>query len=1346
MESFLSGCGTIKLDASSLFNEAPEDDEANGSVYGKGMSPNLPNRPPITYSPTSNDSNNLPGFDLTAGSEWHYPAGVELRTYQFVITERCLYQNCLVCIPTGLGKTLIAAVVLHNFLRWYPTGCVVFMAPTRPLVSQQMIACRDFTGLSISGTRPAVAVELTGTTSPQQRAALWNGPYRAFFLTPQVIVNDLTAGICPATSIRCMIIDEAHKATGNHAYCQVIRLITGAPYNHRQFRVVALSATPASDLLGAQAVIANLLISHIEVRTESSPDVREYCHKRAIETIVVCLDSQLSCFKKRLCDLALPPFKRLCEYKALWISNSDRQPHPEAFAPYTLVRAREAFLRDNSSSPLTGLVLRDFRLAGCFARALELLTLYGLRPVYQYLLTNTGSSNDLAHVSGLREFISDLRSVLGVTDATSAMSQLPFVAGHPKLLKLRDVLIEHFSVTSERCLSQRGTRAIVFTQYRDSVSDIMYMLQAYSPTLRPAVFVGQSTSTSVDDQHHSRKRTTQRDQLQVMEMFREGRVNILISTCIGEEGLDVGQVDLIVCFDAPRSPSRLIQRLGRTGRKRSGRVVVLLTQGREQANFGLSMTRSNTVHNTLLQGQATRKLVLYPHNPRMVPLGVNPSPVLWKPSIHSDTDACAIQEVSNRKKYLAPPNLRFSLCEASALLSLGQVDTEIGDTFSRRYSVNRWIPLVRESFQSEASGPSTTTWHLVASLRLLELHRRGRTNAIYHAMGIRKVDMICSLSDIPASMSQFSQTASEKTMESPLATQAQLKSSPSINSSIRLFRGLVSKTLMVDPRINGSDKLNLPDVVPIRGITLEGLNMEFEKMIASGDVSSTPECQNSTCSESVSCDSASILPTPFSSSFCMPPQTDSPPAKRLRVLTTTQETILSVSNATNDVQPNLKLRLSEDLDNFLNLLSYFCSYFRRCSTDSPVGVIAHTNGESLWRWNDVPVDLSPAISIETTGNVDVNFIVFGDGDVRRCRLPHRLAKRCSVVTKRPDQVCIVAVAKSNGYIEVYNLKLLKEHYPPTLSKMVLFDGGQSILHLTISMEGALRLASTSYEGVVKLWDIWDDGNMYATLTSLTAVTSSGIKDLSKSEVAWPYNYEVTVTVWHPYGGHLFLGSKRGHGLVLEDERPFRWIRCLHHYHRISGAAYSRDGDFLLTASFDGVCTLWSVPSYAPVHHYHHMPVPCSMRLLGGANDFHVTSLALSPDSESFATLCEDAKLHIWSISPAQESYILAQWREFNRLTLRERTLVFSPCGRLLACSLGDRSLRLWSQTACVQSSLVGLCVASIRRHVVSSLLTTSRTPEVNDQDRTFSALASLPLPQPLRLLLCHGLEACAKIC
>ena len=70
-----------------------------------------------------------------------------MRKYQQDICESALFHNTLVCLPTGLGKTLIASVVMYNYSRWFPDGVIVFMAPTRPLVMQQIEACHSVTGI-----------------------------------------------------------------------------------------------------------------------------------------------------------------------------------------------------------------------------------------------------------------------------------------------------------------------------------------------------------------------------------------------------------------------------------------------------------------------------------------------------------------------------------------------------------------------------------------------------------------------------------------------------------------------------------------------------------------------------------------------------------------------------------------------------------------------------------------------------------------------------------------------------------------------------------------------------------------------------------------------------------------------------------------------------------------------------------------------------------------------------------------------------------------------------------------------------------------------------------------------
>ena len=102
---------------------------------------------PATSAHNSSVLEEVPGFDHAAGEQWIYPINYPVRDYQFNIVQKCLFRNTLVCLPTGLGKTFIAAVVMFNFYRWYPAGKVVFMAPTKPLVTQQIEACHNIMGI-----------------------------------------------------------------------------------------------------------------------------------------------------------------------------------------------------------------------------------------------------------------------------------------------------------------------------------------------------------------------------------------------------------------------------------------------------------------------------------------------------------------------------------------------------------------------------------------------------------------------------------------------------------------------------------------------------------------------------------------------------------------------------------------------------------------------------------------------------------------------------------------------------------------------------------------------------------------------------------------------------------------------------------------------------------------------------------------------------------------------------------------------------------------------------------------------------------------------------------------------
>ena len=91
------------------------------------------------------------------------------------------------------------------------------------------------------------------------------------------------------------------------------------------------------------------------------------------------------------------------------------------------------------------------------------------------------------------------------------------------------------------------------------------------------IFIGQSQTFAGT----TGKGFNQATQLAVMKKFRDGTYNTLVATCVAEEGLDIGEVDLIVNFDSTKSSNTQVQRSGRTGRKRNGRVVNLVTEGKE---------------------------------------------------------------------------------------------------------------------------------------------------------------------------------------------------------------------------------------------------------------------------------------------------------------------------------------------------------------------------------------------------------------------------------------------------------------------------------------------------------------------------------------------------------------------------------------------------------------------------------------------------------------------------------------------------------------------------------------------------------------------------------------------
>lgn len=171
--------------------------------------------------------------------------------------------------------------------------------------------------------------------------------------------------------------------------------------------------------------------------------------------------------------------------------------------------------------------------------------------------------------------------------------------------------------------------------------------------IRPHVFVGQSSTKGSDGMD-------QKKQTEIIKQFKAGTYNTLVATSIGEEGLDIGEVDLIVCYDCSKSPIRMLQRMGRTGRKRAGNIVMLLMRGKEEKDYIQAKDNYQKMQELIESGREFS--FRDDQSPRIVPKGINP--VVSKERIEipiENTQPGSVEPKRTRGKKLKKPPKKFHM-------------------------------------------------------------------------------------------------------------------------------------------------------------------------------------------------------------------------------------------------------------------------------------------------------------------------------------------------------------------------------------------------------------------------------------------------------------------------------------------------------------------------------------------------------------------------------------------------------------------------------------------------------------------------------------------------------------
>jgi ERCC4-related helicase len=600
-------------------------------------------------------------LDTEAIKTWVYPTNLgTIRDYQFNIVQRGLFNNLLVALPTGLGKTFIAATIMLNWYRWTKDSQIVFVAPTKPLVAQQIDACFHIAGIPRSQT-----TMLTGGVSPALRSEEWKSK-RVFFMTPQTLLNDLKHGYTDPKKLVLLVVDEAHRATGAYAYVEVVSFLRRF---NQSFRVLALTATPGANVESVQKVIDGLDISRVEIRTENSMDICSYVHSRSIEKHVFQNSDEMEMCMELYSHALQPLVNTVNGLNAYWSKN------PCDLTPYGCQQARNKWSSEagrHANQGVKSMVNAVFTILASISQAMDLLKYHGLGPFYVKLKEFKKESDKSK--SKYRKQILDSESFQKLMVRLQGWVTDDNFVGHPKLEFLQQVILDHF-VNAGNGDNVEGappsqTRIMVFAHFRDSAEEISRILKRHEPMIRPRVFVGQSTGKNSEGM-------SQKEQLEAIEQFKQGTFNTLIATSIGEEGLDIGEVDLIICYDSKASPIRMLQRMGRTGRKRQGKIVMLQMQGKEENDANKAKDSYEKMQELIAKG--THFTFHDEISRRILPPGVKPAVdrrVVEIPQENSQQDW--LPEPKKGRRLKKPPKV-FHMPDGvlTGFVTAGRMDEEI---------------------------------------------------------------------------------------------------------------------------------------------------------------------------------------------------------------------------------------------------------------------------------------------------------------------------------------------------------------------------------------------------------------------------------------------------------------------------------------------------------------------------------------------------------------------------------------------------------------------------------------------------------------------------------------------
>ncbi|MFH0835896.1 MAG: DEAD/DEAH box helicase, partial [Candidatus Micrarchaeota archaeon] len=406
----------------------------------------------------------------------------EERDYQVKAAEEAVEKgNSLVVMPTALGKTFVALLVMAHLIA-ETRKKVLFLVPTKPLALQQAARIREHLHL-----HDDAVVVLTGEVPPEQRSELWKNA-AVVCATPQTVQHDLLVRKFSLDDYCLVVFDEAHRAVGDYAYAFI-----GQQVQKSGVLILGLTASPSSQREKIDEVCRNLGIKHVVVKREHDSDVKPFVNKVRVDWVFVELPRDFLELRNGLQDVlrdCMNSLKNEGFVDSVAVARVNKR---------TLLELRTKVLAETKSNVRAYQALSHVARAINVLHASDLLESHGLAALNDYL---HGLKTRKQKTKAVQNLLSDFRIA---RVAVKTQSLLAAGVEHPKMQRMKEI------VSGETAL---GKSVIVFAHYRDSVKRIVTELNSIAG-VSARELVGRADGGM-----------TQKKQAAVIEGFRNREFNV----------------------------------------------------------------------------------------------------------------------------------------------------------------------------------------------------------------------------------------------------------------------------------------------------------------------------------------------------------------------------------------------------------------------------------------------------------------------------------------------------------------------------------------------------------------------------------------------------------------------------------------------------------------------------------------------------------------------------------------------------------------------------------------------------------------------------------------------------